>query len=206
MISAKDLQRIDEFWNWFSANLPTIEHIRAGDHPSFDRIEKLLSRICEGMNFEISGTENDQTLVISADGIRDRIPFVIATVDRAPRIPGWKVFAFRQRNDAGFDLMFNGIRIGSTEVLFNLVPTRPRMKIVAYLPVRIDANDKNALWVVFLVLDQLIGEYDVMTKVGDIEVRSVPGRAENCDFLSSRQFVREFDRIWQTYTSESGVN
>lgn len=192
-----ELERIDRFWDWFRDNAPNMMEIKAGNHASFESLEEELSRVHKGLMFEVCGSFDSPVLVISADGIRAHIPHVLAVVRRAPADQAWKIISFRQRTVDAFILNFNELSIDSTILWFELSIREEMIDIRVHFPSGTDIESRSAVHCAFIVLDQLLGEYDVMTKMGRFDLMHVPAYPEQCGLIPAKRLAEEFDKLWE---------
>lgn len=160
-----------DFWNWFIANA---DRLRTGDIQRnymelLGRFEKLKLDII----IEIGAGHDGEPwqLVVSADGISDRIPKVESFVGGAPQIPGWVVVAFRQPAAEGFRIDADGKEVSPETSLYE-VTGRPQglVSVKLFLPLPANAPKEAYDHVGFLLLDHILGELAVMTKLGQIEM------------------------------------
>jgi hypothetical protein len=171
----KDRER--EFWTWFEKNKNIYYHFEDNQEELFDQLRRKLKIIHDDLTFEFSPVHPDGTreLFISADGIKDAFLAVISLVDKAPEINEWRIVAFRQRIP-GDDIEINmgGLKIGYSDIYFRYGNDDNKigieLNIRAYDPA--DNRYKNAIYV---LLDGLIGEYDMETKIGWIQWVTLEG-------------------------------
>lgn len=168
---------VGAFWAWFVANEGRLFQFEPDRDPRlmaqlFDQLELRLHRIDPGLAFEFSGAPIDgvREFVISAEGVRALIPVVLRVQREAPDLPRWRIIAFRQRGRPG-DLEWNGERIAHAAVRVAVgVSDKPGMlDLIVFLPGRNDREQGDNISITYLLLDNALGEFDVMTKVGYIE-------------------------------------
>jgi hypothetical protein len=124
------------------------------------------------LTFEFSGIEdNRREFIISADGIKRSFSKVESLYDAAPKLPRWVFRKFRPRREA-MDLSYNGTRMKHESVFYELLPNGSKGDIVLYLPGYSQTRQDDYHGLAFLFLDQALGEYDVETRVGSVEVRA----------------------------------
>lgn len=167
------------FWAWFSQAAPQLakdyEAFAKGDagpEPLIAPVAERLDAYDNGIVHEIGCDENGvYDFVISADGIKDRIEPVMALARAAPKIDGWKVTAFRPRKAGGGALLQMGAETFSAEdVLYRLDGPRDGLcDIKIRFRADFDAPDEVLIGPAFIIMDSVIGEYDVMTKIGEVD-------------------------------------
>ncbi|WP_059173370.1 hypothetical protein [Bacillus sp. FJAT-27445] len=158
-----------KFWNWFKDHSENYYKISDYDREElYDLFQTKLQKVHKDLAFEFSETPDEdgkQELIISADGVRQLIPIVLKLINAAPDLEKWKITAFRQRME-GMEINFNGYKINEDKVFF----TYDFISDKKYININIFTENfktemKGAL---YLLLDNCIGEYEVMTKVGNI--------------------------------------
>lgn len=131
----------EDFWKWFVANESRIR-AEAGNRSIVMGIAKELARVHPDLVFEYGMTSpgGDWIFEVSADGVPDRIPAVQRMVSKAPKIPGWRIVAFRQPVDlAGISLEVEGTRLELASITCQLARTEDqRLAILLHIPVNKD--------------------------------------------------------------------
>ena len=165
----KDVLR--DFWHWFSKHQDKFYNFESDQRQLFSAMGKKLKQIHENLTFEFSPVHDDGTreLTISADGIKDAFPYVVQLVDRAPKIDRWKINAFRQRITAD-DLavqLGEDVKLGYDDIFFR--HERNDSLFDLDLHIRGYRENDNIKSAVFILLDALLGEYDMEMKVGRLD-------------------------------------
>lgn len=164
----------DRFWNWFLKNQETyyaeVDNLDLREK-LFDDLTTHLVKVHPDLVFEFSPIREIgvREFIISADGIKAAFPLVEKLVAKAPTIEKWQFNAFRQRVP-GDEL---AIRYGDLEISYSDIYFRYQDgeygKIGIELNIRnFNGEDyiKNAI---YILLDSLIGEYDVTMGLDWIE-------------------------------------
>lgn len=185
----------EKFWEWFAQRSADFHAMNdANQEKLFAEMAGQLRTINPGLTFEISPVQEDgnRILVISADGIRTVFPAVRALTTVAPRVPGWKVVAFRQPHP-GMEIHYQGVDISPRDVRFTLSPDGEKIDIVLYIP---DYRPERAYQTAaFLLLDSEAGEYAVETYLGVIELRPLEKEPSNTKPLSDlRGILKAMER------------
>ncbi|RZK20782.1 MAG: hypothetical protein EOO43_10970 [Flavobacterium sp.] len=90
-----------------------------------------------------------------------------------------------------FDIEYSGVKVKAESVKVALDLERSKIGITLIIPDFTEEKRKIYTGVAYLILDQALGEYDVETKVGYIDVRSSAPAAVKVHSLSD--FPHEFD-------------
>lgn len=165
-------------WKWFRAHSDELANA-SSDSLTFQTFYKKLSQIHSSLVFQI-GTDDrasGRELVISSDGIREGISAVKKLVEAAPSIEGWKVVAFRQPVGESITVDGGGIKLSTDEILFDYltaVNNTNTTDVTLYIDgVNVD-NNEEYLRVAFILLDAAVGEFQVMTKIGKLDLLPMP--------------------------------
>ena len=162
---------INKFWNLFKANDKQI--YEDFENNNIENIEELLEQarqIEPNVLVEIFLSEEGKNqLIVSADGIRENIKSVEKVVEAAPELKHWEVVAFRQRltetelND--FELQIDDYKWTVNDFWFEPITEEGNLDIIVYHDDYSEENSEGFVMAGFLLLDNVIGEYDVMTKL-----------------------------------------
>ncbi len=190
------------FWSWFQDNrdrmsvIPRASTSAAVRKRLFDELNGVFEQSYPELVAEV-GLEGEMAkLVVSADGVRDRFAAVIACVNAAPAVPGWRVVAFRQRQDFEGDIRMFGRSFPSRDMRLRLRPDGGKVEIEFVLKSDTDLDDARLAQIGYIVLDSLFGEWDVEIHVGGIHRRRIK-RADgwDSDALDLPAARDEFDRL-----------
>lgn len=163
----------EEFWEWFSQNELDLFKAKGIDDVRIQELFKRIKKIHSGLTIEFSPEiEGKKIMAISADGISELFPYVIKLTNEPKLLSKWIVVPFRQRlkNVDGFEIRIGDVVIGGNAVLFVSEQAGGRIDLNIYIE-GFDDKDNAIINAVFLLLDSVIGEYDVVTKVGKVEVK-----------------------------------
>jgi len=162
----------EKFWRWFRKNEAELFDFELNQEPVFDRLSTELHRVHRNLTFEF-GPKDDQRakreFVISAGGIRDAFASVVALATSAPPLDRWKVTAFRPRRSPLCSIQIDVTQIGPEQVEFSLLDNGRIAGVYLYIPGYVEENI-NYRQIGYLMLDEALGEYDVETGIGLIEM------------------------------------
>lgn len=165
--------KIEKFWNWFIANEHTFYYGTEEDvlrEGLFLELDTKIKEISDALTFEFSPILEGEVkhLTISADGIKEAFPIVIDLVDKAPEHPHWEFIAFRQRVDTvDLSIQMGDVQLEVSDIYFRFAEVDDTLGIE--LNIRNFKNTDQEKLALFILLDSLIGEYDVVTQIGWIE-------------------------------------
>jgi hypothetical protein len=165
------------FWIWFQNNQDALFDFEKDQEKVFDRLGTELHKVHPSLTFEFGPkTDDRREFVISADGIREAFPKVESLYAAAPSLPRWKFVKFRPRRKPN-DISYGGVYVKHETVTVQAARAGEKADIVVFIP-GYNEQERNAyLAIAFLVLDEALGEYDVETRIGKIQVKPISPNA-----------------------------
>ncbi|RZJ33979.1 MAG: hypothetical protein EOO51_11515 [Flavobacterium sp.] len=182
------------FWDWIRYNEQTLRNLR-NEKPAVQKmfiywLDKHLHNYCEQLEsiLMFPANENEATqLVISASGNPEYFDPVIALMESAPKLRNWKFVAFIQPSqsieemEAGLDkpYVFKDIELKASELKFMPFQYKDVKKIdmIVYLKnFTVHCTNKNLLHVVFIVLQDIIGEKSLFENINFVELAQLPNQ------------------------------
>ena len=185
------------FWAWFQENTDYLETFAEDTTGVVTTVGKRLDAVSPDLAFEMGQADDGvYELIVSADGIRAVFPEVIALTKAAPAIPGWRVIAFRPRKKNGPK---NLVSVQGAELSANALWYRSdAQEDKLDLTLCVEGQDKDGahdlLGPIFLLLDANLGEYDVATRIGAIELDDCPADPAAAGLSPLSQLAGEVDR------------
>jgi len=143
----------------------------------FDEIAARLQRVDPDVTFEFGPNAPKREFVISAGGLKRAFLSVASFVGSAPPLERWWIIAFRPRRRPVNVVEFHGRRIDPKDVQFTLLSNGSLAGIRLVIP-SYDEADSRLKQIGYLLLDEALGEYDVETRVGLIEMLPPEAAAE----------------------------
>ncbi|MFT3796182.1 hypothetical protein [Flavobacterium sp.] len=186
------MKSIQLFWDWIRYNEQTLRNLR-NEKPSVQKmfiywLDKHLHNYCEQLEsiLMFPANENQPTqLVISASGNPEYFEQVTTLIESAPILRNWKFVAFIQPSqsidemEAGLDkpYVFKDIELKASELKFMPFQYEDVKKIdmIVYLKnFTVHCTNKNLLHVVFIILQDLIGEKSLFENINFVELAQMP--------------------------------
>lgn len=161
------------FWQWFAAKSAQIFDFEQNQEPLFDELSHALNRVHKSLCFEFGpkGDNGKREFIISADGNREAFPAVQNLVATAPDLEQWQITAFRPRRPADFikdmALQIGDLHITEEQIGFVAEPDANKVGLTLFVKEH-DVQSEAVLFAAFIMLDTILGEYDVETKIGFI--------------------------------------
>ena len=157
------------FWQWFSSHQDELFDFEADQERVFDELSDRLIRVHPKLTFEFGPKTEWREFVISAGGLLEAFPAVTSLVAAAPKMDRWRVTGFRPRRTPLNRIALGERRLGPEEVEFSLLTRGTEIGLRIFIPGFRD-NDVALKQIAYLMLDEALGEYDVETKVGLIQM------------------------------------
>lgn len=159
----------EAFWKWFTST----DRTRTDAHELLRKVVKRVKHIHPALTIEVATAGEPRELVFSADGVREAAQFVDAIVDAAPLLPGWTFTRFRPRHpiDEDISLDYGGVRHDIGSIRVGAVPYESLVDLHVFVPWRDDPAQREPDGPTFIALDMALGEWMMMTCIGEITVR-----------------------------------
>lgn len=158
------------FWAWFAETIAPMGTEGLDDDGIVARIDAEFSKHYPDLAFELWGPDGDMVdFVISADGQTPLFDEVVDVVRGAPRIPGWRVMAFRPRRSVKARVSAMGHQLSGDQIRYCCEPENGRLRVALFVE---DLNEDN--WDILcatscVLLDMALGEFDAATKIAGLE-------------------------------------
>lgn len=187
----------EAFWNWFAKNSDALLAATDGNAAICRQLGAQIRKVYPGLTWELGPPDQQpRQFVISADGIREVAFAVEQLADAAPSLPGWRLVRFRPRvpDVNGFSIEMNNTKLAVEDIDFRLVPDPPLLGIDLYIPGLDTAPDPKPLQhAAFLLLDIVLGEYDMIATVGEINFHDFDAPSNTNDRQPMTELRATFD-------------
>lgn len=186
----------EEFWDWFAKNDKRLFNFETDQERIFDELHGELIKIHESLVFEISRmVKGKREFVISADGIIDAFPFVESLFNAAPTMEKWTFIKFRPRLGTGFVIKLNDRKVSADDMSFILERVKYKIGIELFIDGYTQDSDAEFRRIAYILLDTALGEYDVETKIGYIDVAGPETNTSGKSYPFSK-LPETFDRVY----------
>lgn len=192
----------DKFWEWFNKNENRIYDFELNQNHIFDELHNELRKVDDGLVFEFGPKRNDEKreFAISADGILKFFPSVEKLFEKKPNLLKFDVKKFRQRKGSGFSIRVEDIIIDPKDIKFLIKESDDfKIDIALFLGKSNEINEETRIQIGFLFLDDMLGEYDVSTKVGGIIFKSTDDKLYD-SALEFEYLAENFDALFNKLT------
>ena len=215
------MKSITLFWDWIRYNEQTLRNLR-NEEPAVQKmfiywLDKHLHNYCEQLEsiLMFPANENEPTqLIISASGNPEFFDQVLKLVESAPQLKNWKFIAFIQPSqnidemEAGLDkpYVFKDINLKASELKFMPFEYEGIKKIdmIVYLKnFTVHCTNKNLLHVVFIIMQDIIGEKSLFENINFVELAQLP-RQEDDELIYLYDLQLYLDEHNKYNTSQRG--
>lgn len=166
-------EAIKEFWNWFLKN----EHLfyfgmdnEKERETLFKKVSSRLKDFNETIVYEFSPIRKDNTkeFCISADGMKAAFNDVKGIIKFAPKHDHWEFTAFRQRIvSESLEINMGDIKISYDDIFFRYAEDEDELGVE--LNIRNYSETGKEQNAIFILMDSLLGEYDVVMEIDWID-------------------------------------
>ena len=192
--SSKRSTSEEKFWIWFVKNQEMLLNFQKNQSRAFRKLKAAISKVHPDLTFEFGFEDGDQMeFVISADGLKDAFPAVESLYSKAPQLPDWKFTKFRPRREP-MAIEFEGVKLSPDDLRVSIGIRDSRADLVVYVGSFERFSEEHLVQMVFLMLDQAVGEYDVENKIGQIDVMPLD-ESSGQKLIAFEDLPNELDRL-----------
>jgi hypothetical protein len=188
----------EEFWNWFvrhEAELYDLDPNWESERERiFDELGSELQKVDSDLTFELGPNQPRREFVISASGIKRAFPSVVSVAEAAPRLDRWQVTAFRPRRTIPSIVEFRGKRVDPRDVQVSLLDNGKIAGVYLFIP-GFREGDLDWKQVGYLLLDDLLGEYDVEFRLGLIKMGGPDQTQTETERFPLAELPKQFDQL-----------
>ena len=161
-----------EFWDWFVSNEASIWSIERNQEKIIRMVSEALNRFQPGLAFEIGMdvVDGKREFIISADGISSNIPKVESLYLSGPVMARWQIIKYRPRSAFGGEIRMAGKVISAEDVRFQIFNDGEKVGILLMFEDFSEEKRNQFAGIGFILLDKALGEQDVMTRVGFVDL------------------------------------
>jgi hypothetical protein len=178
---------VKSFWKWFVDHKQALEDFINDpnrDYAIYHEMTEELQKFSELLYPEITVNEDKFILIITPNGISEGIEPTREVVAAAPKFDNWEFVRFRQPMD-DVSLEQEGLRYESTEIeiLPELDHERDKVNILVFIR-NMNKDPRSYQTLAFLYMDHILGEFNVITKVGYIDFKHLEPEMAIADSIS----------------------
>jgi len=158
------------FWSWFIETIAPLGADGLDQDDIVARIDAEFAKVYPDLAFELWGPDGDMIdFVISADGRTELFDDVLAAVRGAPKVPGWRIVAFRPRRSIRARVSAMGHQLSGDQIWYHCEPEDGRLRVALFVEELNDANWDVLCATSCVLLDMALGEFDAATKIASLE-------------------------------------
>lgn len=174
---------VDDFWRWFVKNEKRLKNFESDPDKYLNELFVQVRKIRAGLAIEFEPPQNGIIkMTVSANGNIELFQLVRDIVERAPAVKGWKIIAFRQRMPVAavkeMKLKVGELTLDPAAMKFFPVRENNQLNIIIYTAGVTEQNYKQVAYASFILLDNILGEYDCITKVSSFDFHPMPSQKE----------------------------
>lgn len=179
---------IDHFWSWFVKNEKRLRNFQSDPDKYLNELFIQVKKIKAGLAIEFEPPQNGIiNMTVSANGDPELFQLVRDIVERSPAVKGWKFFAFRQRMPATavkeMKLTVGELILDPAQMKFFPVIESQQLNIIIYANGITGQNYNQVAYACFILLDNILGEYDCTIKVNSFDFQRMPDQAAELNDL-----------------------
>lgn len=176
-----------QFWEWFQQNNKAYLFLNVVDGETkeqlLNNLLEQLHKYCDNLYFEIGWhPDENQELIITAEGDTAYFGKVKTLIDAAPQIPNWTFVAFIPPRDIDFEMKYEDVELKPSEMWFQPLehPDNP-----AAIGIKVCARNyelvKDSEWLrpaVYKILDTILGEKSFALDIDYVAIDQLPDEPE----------------------------
>jgi len=192
------ISKEEEFWNYFLKNKKSLEEFinsDLSDYTSFNKLTDNIRKYSSLLFSEITQNEKGKfVLIITPDGNPDGIPDATKLFESKPEIENWVVEKFRQPKDS-LQFEYDGLKYPSSDIEILLEVDNEREKVNLQVFIRnMDLDKEKYQTMAWLYLDNILGEYNSITKIGYIDFYNLENEKKVKDGISILELRESMDK------------
>jgi len=185
---SKESEPIEKFWTWFKDNEKRLRKFKEDPDKYLTEVLTQVKKVQSGLAIEFEPPKNGIiNMTVSADGDRNLFDVVKNIVAKAPVIDGWRFIAFRQRINMDqvkeMKLKAEDHELDPGKMKFFPMVNGDTLDVIIYAKGVTDENYNQVAYGGLLLVDNILGEYDCVTKVRSYDFHNMPTKKEELEGL-----------------------
>ena len=185
---SKESEPIEKFWTWFKDNEKRLRKFKEDPDKYLTEVLTQVKKVQSGLAIEFEPPKNGIiNMTVSADGDRNLFDVVKNIVANAPVIDGWRFIAFRQRINMDqvkeMKLKAEDHELDPGKMKFFPMVNGDTLDVIIYAKGVTDENYNQVAYGGLLLVDNILGEYDCVTKVRSYDFHNMPTKKEELEGL-----------------------
>lgn len=175
-----------QFWKWFEEHNKAYTFLDTVDREVKEKLinefMERLHRFCDSIYFEIGGPpDDDQEVVITAEGNKEYFDKVEELINSAPKISGWSFIAFKPPMEGHFRTEWGDIELNTEDMWFRPMSNKKNGDLGIRIFLRnydLIENKKFLMTVLYKMLDTIIGEKSFALDISYVDADLQPDEPE----------------------------
>lgn len=195
--------RVQHFWKWYSEVAPRFyQTIEAKKCPSLAaEVSAKVDELLPGFAwvFGPGANGNGHSFTVTGEGVLHRQLLAMFWHSQAPELSGWTFYCARQPGSIqGVRMDIGGKVFNPIEFWITAIPNRDGEKVdlVVWHPLFGDMREKDRWTVLFLFLDEVLGEFGTQQWIGEIKL--------NDQKLADAMPLQELNQYLKKVETETG--
>jgi len=160
------------FWNWVLDNKESLKNFIESDSDNYNLYNELTRKLHEYSDkifIELTiDLQGNIVVILTSDGMKTGIPFVENLCRMAPNIEGLHIQKYRKPGHVK-ELNFDGLYLKPNDFKITYMKAHENEPFDVTIYIRgYKRNDERYKSLAFLYLDHFLGEYMVMTEIGQV--------------------------------------
>lgn len=180
------MDTILQFWNWFKSHNKAHTFLNSVDkgvkEKLLDDFLEQLHNYCDKIYFEIGGhPDEDQELIITAEGAKGYFDKVEELINFAPKIDGWTFIAFKPAMPDHFKSKWDDLELNTEDMWF--LPLSNEKNSDLGIRVFLNNHDlikdnKTLTPLLYKMLDTIVGEKSFALDIHYVDTELLPDEPE----------------------------
>lgn len=191
------MDKVQQFWDWFKINEAKYFSLSqtTDEVQKENLLDDLLERLhlcCDKLYFEVGGLPNEnQDLIITAEGDIDFFDDVEMLVKQAPELERWNIIAFKPAM-ADYVVKYNDIELDPKVIYFDPLESKSSQKIGLRIHVENyeSIHKESFLNAATILVGTILGEKSSAMDIGYIEVASLQSTSDKEELIEFTKLPR----------------
>ncbi len=186
---------ITKFWHWFINNEELLYNFEKNKESIFQQLSVEITKVHPDLSFEFGPIKDGKReFVVTAGGLISAFPAVELLCTKAPLFKKWVIIKFQPRREP---TIFNigGFQVKPEDIEIAIVQDNSKVGLTIFVQNYDKSKYTQFKQAIYMVLDQAIGEYDMETKVGFIDLETFDSES-SLKRYSVKDFPFEFDTLY----------
>ncbi|MCC6509599.1 MAG: hypothetical protein IT423_10855 [Pirellulaceae bacterium] len=203
--------RVEQFWSWFPEVAKRFEAALAADDPQpvVSEVSNYMATNMPGLSWALGRGEGDlHAFTLTGEGMIPKQLLAEYWHSRAIEMPGWVFHASRQ--PSSYETL-KDVAIGVTDqeqvdaanflIKTSIDEENEVIDLVAWHPSLVNVPEEHHFQILFLLLDEALGEFGVQTWLGELTVEPITDMTNTRNLLELPKFIQQVSNYheWEKF-------